>query len=671
MIRLFLKFFLCLLMTLLTVVATADDQTPTFYTLNRHDGLSDNNVLQLMQLADGRILSVESEALDIYDGISFSHIRRQETDARPLQNYFGATHVYIDDEDHLWLKSWYSIACYDLRRLCPWEEMDSVLPDSLLDFFIDSRGQRWYVMKDGIYEDDSDIKLTPSSPDLIPQDIDCMGDTVYVFFNTGTLSAYALADGTLIYSSDAYPVSERQLYDHTSLVIQGPDSCFYQIRTKQYRSIFLRFDPQRRQWKRLMAVNHLLHSMVIQPNGIAYITLPDGYLRYDLSNGDVIYFKDLHLPDGSLLGTGVNAFCQDRTGGIWLGTYDKGIIYTSPLSGLFDTQTLDIPLRPILSAIYLHSQKVMHDSIYGGDQPLITEEPPYVRHLSLRHDQNSIAFQFSTMNYVRPHATCYRYSLNGDWHTVTADSASAGYVDNRGALYLPLVSLAPGHYQLDVMAASRPDRWDDAETVTLTFDVLPPWWQTLWAKALFTLVSLIIVAGLVFVYVRSLRRRMERDAREQQLMLRIQNLAEQVNQYESAAAQLVLYEPAAEQSSETAEETEETTGPSPQDIEFMNRATQLVEQHLADPQYTVDQLARDLCMERTGLYKRLMALMSTAPVVFIRSIRLHRAAELIREGNHTITEISELTGFGTVSYFGKCFQREFGCKPSEYAANPD
>lgn len=220
------KFFLCLLMTLLTVVATADDQTPTFYTLNRHDGLSDNNVLQLMQLADGRILSVESEALDIYDGISFSHIRRQETDARPLQNYFGATHVYIDDEDHLWLKNWYSIACYDLRRLCPWEEMDSVLPDSLLDFFIDSRGQRWFVMKDGIYEDDSDIKLTPSSPDLIPQDIDCMGDTVYVFFNTGTLSAYALADGTLIYSSDAYPVSERQLYDHTSLVIQGPDSCF-------------------------------------------------------------------------------------------------------------------------------------------------------------------------------------------------------------------------------------------------------------------------------------------------------------------------------------------------------------------------------------------------------------------------------------------------------------
>ena len=103
----------------------------------------------------------------------------------------------------------------------------------------------------------------------------------------------------------------------------------------------------------------------------------------------------------------------------------------------------------------------------------------------------------------------------------------------------------------------------------------------------------------------------------------------------------------------------------------MNRATQLVEQHLADPQYTVDQLARDLCMERTGLYKRLMALMSTAPLVFIRSIRLHRAAELIREGNHTITEISELTGFGTVSYFGKCFQREFGWKPSEYAANPD
>jgi AraC-like DNA-binding protein len=98
----------------------------------------------------------------------------------------------------------------------------------------------------------------------------------------------------------------------------------------------------------------------------------------------------------------------------------------------------------------------------------------------------------------------------------------------------------------------------------------------------------------------------------------------------------------------------------------MAKATALVEQHLATPGYGVEQLAADLCMERTGLYKKLTALIEQPPVVFIRSIRLQRAAELLRQGAYSVNEVAELTGFSSVSYFRKCFQREFGCKPSEY-----
>jgi AraC-like DNA-binding protein len=98
----------------------------------------------------------------------------------------------------------------------------------------------------------------------------------------------------------------------------------------------------------------------------------------------------------------------------------------------------------------------------------------------------------------------------------------------------------------------------------------------------------------------------------------------------------------------------------------MARATQLVEQHITDPAYNVERLAADLCMERAGLYKRLTALMQQSPVAFIRSIRLHRAADMLLRGDLSVTEISERTGFGSTSYFSKCFQKEFGCKPSEY-----
>ena len=72
-------------------------------------------------------------------------------------------------------------------------------------------------------------------------------------------------------------------------------------------------------------------------------------------------------------------------------------------------------------------------------------------------------------------------------------------------------------------------------------------------------------------------------------------------------------------------------------------------------------------MERSGLYKKLNALVDKSPSLFIRSIRLRRAADLIMEGRMSMTEIAEHVGFSSASYMGKCFQEEFGCKPSEYA----
>jgi AraC-like DNA-binding protein len=170
-------------------------------------------------------------------------------------------------------------------------------------------------------------------------------------------------------------------------------------------------------------------------------------------------------------------------------------------------------------------------------------------------------------------------------------------------------------------------------------------------------VALALVIGASFLFYR---RRMQRQNREQLLLLRIQNLVEQVNQYEHSAAMVMLSEPASEQ--EASAEPE----PTPQEKEFMSRATALVEQHIADPNYHVEQLAADLCMERTGLYKKLTALIQQSPVAFIRSIRLHRAAAMIAKKECSISDIAEQTGFGSVSYFSKCFQKEFGCKPSEY-----
>nr|WP_255543167.1 helix-turn-helix transcriptional regulator [Pedobacter sp. ASV19] len=80
-----------------------------------------------------------------------------------------------------------------------------------------------------------------------------------------------------------------------------------------------------------------------------------------------------------------------------------------------------------------------------------------------------------------------------------------------------------------------------------------------------------------------------------------------------------------------------------------------------------DRLSRDLHMDRTGLYRKLITLLDKSPSLFIRNIRLEKAAALILEGELNISEITEEVGFSSSSYLSKCFQEQYGCRPSEYA----
>jgi len=644
-----LKLAICLFALMTNLPMGAAEAERSFYTLNHQNGLSDNCVLQLLQLNDGRMITVTPKAIDIYDGQQFSSIAIDTTRWMSVKAYIGATHLFADEDDHLWMKLLGRLYCFDLRTL----QQTTIDDWHYEDFFIDDNGETWLLEGRRLSGNKSKRSLQLRDSDRMLQDVVAVGKEVFLFFETGALVVYD-DKGKIAFSSEAYEASERPQYSWTSLVVKGFDNHLYQVRTGQGGSVLLSFDLGSRQWKQLQKSRSAMHTLTPTPSGMLYLTTPDGYLRINPTTGEQVVSRQLRLPDGSVLSTGINTVCLDREGGIWLGTYNNGLLYTSPLSGLFDTHPVDIDVYPILTDIYLHGQPLRVGETYG-DRQLLSVTPPYAEQLTFNHNQNSLAFQFSTMNYVRPRSTCYRYCFSGDggrWHTLSADSVG-NMVDDKGVFYLPLVGLSPGDYTLEVMASTNPDNWENAQVRRILFTIERPWWQSPLAYLLYVLFALLLV-GIAF---RLYRARLQRKNREALLLLRIQNLAEQVNQYEKSPAMVVLSEP------ESQEETE--TEPTPQEKEFMARATRLVEQHLSTPQYGVEQLAADLCMERTGLYKKLTALMQQSPVVFIRSIRLHRAAEMLREENLTIAEVAERTGFSSTSYFSKCFQREFGCKPSE------
>lgn len=103
----------------------------------------------------------------------------------------------------------------------------------------------------------------------------------------------------------------------------------------------------------------------------------------------------------------------------------------------------------------------------------------------------------------------------------------------------------------------------------------------------------------------------------------------------------------------------------PIDQEFLKRTFQCILDNLSNSDYTVEKFSEDMNMDRTGLYRKLMALTGHSPTNFIRTIRLKKAAELLLDKKLTISDVSDQVGFNSISYFTKCFHDTFGKTPSQ------
>ena len=73
-------------------------------------------------------------------------------------------------------------------------------------------------------------------------------------------------------------------------------------------------------------------------------------------------------------------------------------------------------------------------------------------------------------------------------------------------------------------------------------------------------------------------------------------------------------------------------------------------------------------ISRTKFYYKVKGLTGETPGVFFKTYKLNRAAQLILEGHHTMSEIADMTGFTSLSHFSRSFKKQFGMSPSEYHA---
>ncbi len=99
---------------------------------------------------------------------------------------------------------------------------------------------------------------------------------------------------------------------------------------------------------------------------------------------------------------------------------------------------------------------------------------------------------------------------------------------------------------------------------------------------------------------------------------------------------------------------------------FLNRSLEIMEQHISEPEFTVEQFASEIFMSRVQLHRKFIALTGQPPSDFMRVFRLKRAAKLLLNKHGNISEIAYDVGFTTPSYFAESFKKFFGRSPSDY-----
>lgn len=99
---------------------------------------------------------------------------------------------------------------------------------------------------------------------------------------------------------------------------------------------------------------------------------------------------------------------------------------------------------------------------------------------------------------------------------------------------------------------------------------------------------------------------------------------------------------------------------------FLNSLFDFIEKEWKNSNLKVDDFNKSIGLSKTQLYRKMISLMGISPNTFLKQYRLRKALGLMAKKSNTLSEIAYDSGFNSLSYFSKCFIKQFGTLPSEY-----
>lgn len=225
-------------------------------------------------------------------------------------------------------------------------------------------------------------------------------------------------------------------------------------------------------------------------DGSLWLSTERGISAFDTTNQ---VFQNYDLRDGILdMEMNFNAFFQDTISGrIYFGG-QKGLTSFIPSQ----IKKTNIEAIPRITQIHSNDQHSISEPDAGNREILFSQKAE-VPSLNFRYN-NTLTLKFSSTCYIYPEKCRFKYKiegLNNSWTLVSGLVAEA-----------TLMNLKPGKYTF-LLKASNPDGDWSPHTARLNILVLPAWWQTWWARALFAITLILMGTVIVRMRVRKLKKK--------------------------------------------------------------------------------------------------------------------------------------------------------------------
>ena len=102
------------------------------------------------------------------------------------------------------------------------------------------------------------------------------------------------------------------------------------------------------------------------------------------------------------------------------------------------------------------------------------------------------------------------------------------------------------------------------------------------------------------------------------------------------------------------------------DRKFVSEFSSIIESNIANENFGVDDICREIGISRVQLYRKVKAVLGYNINDYILTVRMQKAKYLLQNENLSISEIAYKTGFSSQAYFSTVFKSKFGVTPKAF-----